>query len=139
MARLLLADSIGRFGGYRVALCSFAVEAAGLALIWLAPTPTQALIGAAVTGFGFALVFPSLGMEAVKLVPQSNRGSALGAYALFLDLALGLTGPVAGVIASHAGYGSVFLFSAVAALGGLGLSQVLAARSRRAAVPTPTH
>lgn len=139
VARLLLADSIGRFGGYRVALCSFAVEAAGLALIWLAPTPAQALIGAAVTGFGFALVFPSLGMEAVKLVPQSNRGSALGAYALFLDLALGLTGPVAGVIASHAGYGSVFLFSAVAALGGLGLSQVLAARSRRAAVPAPTH
>jgi len=131
VARLLLADSISRFGGYRVALCSFAVEALGLALIWMADSPATALAGAAVTGFGFALVFPSLGMEAVKLVPASNRGSALGAYALFLDLSLGVTGPVAGVIANHAGYSSVFLFSALSAVAGLGLSQVLAARARR--------
>ena len=79
LARLLLADAIGRFGGYPVALASFAVEACGLALIALAATPAMALAGAAVTGFGFALVFPALGMEAVRPVPQSNRGSALGA------------------------------------------------------------
>ncbi|AOY94380.1 MFS transporter [Cupriavidus sp. USMAA2-4] len=133
LARLLLADAIGRFGGYPVALASFAVEACGLALIALAATPAMALAGAAVTGFGFALVFPALGMEAVRLVPQSNRGSALGAYALFLDLALGLTGPVAGWLAKHQGYGAVYLFAAVSALLALGLSVALSMRRDPAA------
>lgn len=135
LARLVMADSIGRFGGYPVALVSFAVEAAGLAILWLAQAPWQALVGAGVVGFGFALVFPALGMEAVKRVPLTNRGSALGAYALFLDVALGLTGPLAGLVAKQAGYASVFLCAAVAALLALGFSQWLAARYRQQLVP----
>jgi MFS family permease len=111
LTRLVMADSISRFGGYPVALVSFAVEAAGLAIIWMAHAPWQALVGAAVVGFG-SLVFPALGMEAVKRVPATNRGSALGAYALFLDFALGLTGPVAGLIAGHGDYPAVYLFAA---------------------------
>lgn len=130
LGRLLMADSISRFGGYPVALVSFAVEAAGLAIIWMAHAQWQALVGAAVVGFGFSLVFPALGMEAVKRVPATNRGSALGAYALFLDFALGLTGPVAGLIAGQGDYPAVYLFAAVSALLALALSQVLAARYR---------
>lgn len=131
LARLLLADSINRFGGYPVALASFAVEAAGLAILWLAQSPWQALAGAAVTGFGFALVFPSLGMEAVKRVPQTNRGSALGAYSLFLDFALGLTGPLAGLVVKHAGYAPVYLCAALAAVIALVMSRVIAVRARQ--------
>lgn len=128
LSRLLLADAINRFGGYPVAIASFAVEAAGLAMLWLAQSPWQALAGAAVTGFGFALVFPSLGMEAVKRVPQTNRGSALGAYSLFLDFALGLTGPLAGLIVKHAGYAPVYLFASLAAIIALVMSRVIAVR-----------
>ncbi|MBU69077.1 MAG: MFS transporter [Cupriavidus sp.] len=135
LTRLVMADAIGRFGGYAVALVSFAVEAAGLAIIWMAHAPWQALAGAAVVGFGFSLVFPALGMEAVKRVPATNRGSALGAYALFLDFALGLTGPVAGLIAKHGGYPAVYLFAALSALAALGLSQVLAVRYRAQLAP----
>ncbi|RZT39534.1 MFS transporter [Cupriavidus agavae] len=135
LARLLMADTISRFGGYPVALVSFAVEAAGLAIIWMAHAPWQALAGAAVVGFGFSLVFPSLGMEAVRRVPATNRGSALGAYSLFLDFALGLTGPIAGVIAKQGGYPAVYLFAALCAVGGLVLSQVLAARNREQLAP----
>lgn len=135
LTRLVMADAIGRFGGYPVALASFAVEAAGLAIIWMAHAPWQALAGAAVVGFGFSLVFPALGMEAVKRVPATNRGSALGAYALFLDFALGLTGPVAGLIAKHGGYPAVYLFAALSALAALGLSQVLAVRYRAQLAP----
>lgn len=135
LGRLLMADSISRFGGYPVALVSFAVEAAGLAILWMAHAQWQALAGAAVVGFGFSLVFPALGMEAVKRVPATNRGSALGAYALFLDFALGLTGPVAGLIAKHGGYPAVYLFAAISALLALGLSQVLAARYRDRLAP----
>jgi predicted MFS family arabinose efflux permease len=33
-------------------------------------------------------------------------------YTVFLDIALGLTGPVAGFIGEHAGYPAIFLASA---------------------------
>ena len=86
--RLLFAGTITRYGGFRVAQVSFLVEAAGLALLWLAPSAGLALMGAALTGCGFALVFPAIGVEAVARVPAGSRGAALGAYSAFLDLAL---------------------------------------------------
>ncbi len=96
--------------------------ALGGAYLWLA--------GAALTGFGFALVFPVLGVEAVGLVPPASRGVALSAYSVFLDLSLGLTGPLAGYIAGEFGYGSVFLFAALAAALAVGLSVALYLRGR---------
>lgn len=116
--RLLFAGTITRFGGFRVAQVSFLVEAAGLLLLWLAPNPVAALLGAALTGCGFALVFPAIGVEAVARVPAGSRGAALGAYSAFLDLALGVTGPIAGYISSGYGYSSIFLAAAAAVLVG---------------------
>ncbi|MCA1324368.1 MFS transporter [Herbaspirillum sp. alder98] len=121
-SRLLFANAINRFGGYRVAIVSFLTEAVGLVLLWVAGTPEVAMLGAALTGFGFALVFPSLGVEAVKVVPAANRGAALAAYSVFLDLALGFTGPLAGLIVGQLGYPQVFLFAAIAALGAVALT-----------------
>lgn len=130
-ARLLFANTIKTYGGFRVAIVSFAFECAGLLLLWLAPDPAFALAGAALTGFGFALVFPALGVEAVGLVPPASRGAALSAYSVFLDLSLGLTGPLAGYVAGEFGYGSVFLFAAVAAALAVGLSVALYMRTGR--------
>ncbi|MCM3468619.1 hypothetical protein M3643_14205, partial [Staphylococcus lugdunensis] len=83
-ARLLFANTIKTYGGFRVAIVSFAFECSGLVLLWLAPVPHVALVGAALTGFGFALIFPALGVEAVALVPPASRGAALSAYSVFL-------------------------------------------------------
>lgn len=129
-ARLLFANTITRFGGFRVAIVSFIVEAIGLLALWLATTPEMAMAGAAMAGFGFALIFPSLGVEAVGLVPAPNRGAALGAYSVFLDLALGITGPVAGLIVGQFGYEEVFLFAAIAAVAAVALSLSLYRRSQ---------
>ncbi|CAB3887659.1 MFS transporter [Achromobacter mucicolens] len=117
--RLLFAGTITRFGGFRVAQVSFVVEAAGLLLLWLAPNPGMALLGAALTGSGFALVFPAIGVEAVARVPAGSRGAALGAYSAFLDLALGVTGPIAGYISSGFGYPAIFLAASLSVTMGL--------------------
>jgi predicted MFS family arabinose efflux permease len=84
------------------------------------------------TGFGFALVFPALGVEAVGLVPPASRGAALSAYSVFLDLSLGITGPLAGYIAGEFGYAQVFLFAAVASALAVVLSTMMYLRNSRA-------
>jgi MFS family permease len=138
-ARLLFANTIKTYGGFRVAIASFSLESVGLLMLWLSPEPHFALAGAALTGFGFALVFPALGVEAVGLVPPASRGAALSAYSVFLDLSLGITGPLAGYIAGAFGYGSVFLFAAVAAAAAVALSTMLYLRNARVPnAPAPT-
>ena len=129
-ARLLFGNLINRIGGFRVAIACLSVETVGLLLLWLAPNPQLALAGAALSGFGFSLVFPSLGVEAVNLVPASSRGAAVGAYSLFIDLSLGITGPLVGAVAAGFGFASIFLFAALAAFSGLMLSVYLYRQAR---------
>jgi MFS family permease len=113
LARLLFGHLADRVGGARVALFSALVEAAGLAIIWLASRGGLALLGAAVTGFGYSLVYPGFGVEAVRRAPAEGRGLAMGAYTAFLDLALGLANPALGLVAGRAGLSAVFLASAL--------------------------
>jgi len=115
LVRLVCGGLIMRFGGFRVSIASFIVECLGLAMLWRADSPVIALAGAALAGGGFALVFPALAREAVGGVAAANRGAALGAYTVFLDLALWVAGPLAGVVAAHYGFAAVFLFAAMAA------------------------
>ncbi|WP_428491006.1 arabinose transporter [Rhodopila sp.] len=117
IARLLLGQIPDKFGGARVALVSVVIEAGGLALIWLVPGQTMGAVGAILTGFGFALVYPGLGVEAVRRTPPQSRGLAMGAYTAFLDVALGLGSPALGLIAGWAGLDSVFLAAALIVLG----------------------
>src|SRR4051812_30461950 len=116
LARFTLGHLADRFGGANVAIACVLVEAAGPALMSFAPPPALALAGAALTGFGYSLVFPGLGVEAMRRVSPQDRGLAMGAYSAFLDVALGFGTPALGLLANYAGLGSVFLLSAVAAL-----------------------
>ena len=119
--RLVLGSLPDKMSGYRVALWSLVVEAIGQTMLWGAPHEVVALAGALVTGLGCALVFPALGVEALKRVLPANRGSAMGAFVAFLDIAYGLSGPLAGVIAGQFGYAFVYLFGAACALIGAAL------------------
>lgn len=111
--RLFFANAINRQGGYKVAIISSCVEAAGLLLIWLASSPAMAMAGASLSGFGLSLIFPALAVEAVRQIPAHQRGSALSAFTIFQDLAIGFAGPVAGYIAGLFSYADAFLFSAI--------------------------
>jgi MFS family permease len=126
--RAVLGSLPDKIGGYRVALCSLIVEALGQALLWVAPDELLALGGALVTGLGCALVFPALGVEALKRVLPANRGSAMGAFVAFLDIAYGFAGPAAGFIAGLFGYAAVYLLGAASAV--LGAALVVTSRTR---------
>ncbi|WP_044564852.1 MFS transporter [Azospirillum sp. B4] len=122
LVRVLFGHLPDRIGGLTVATLSLAVEAMGQVLVWGAHGPSLALAGAFMTGLGCSLIFPSMGREVVRLVPPHLRATALGGFTAFQDLAYGLTGPLAGLMADRVGYGSVFLVGAAAAAVGMAIS-----------------
>jgi predicted MFS family arabinose efflux permease len=111
-----------------VAIGSLVVETLGQALIWRADGPVLALAGAFLTGLGCSMIFPAMGREVVRLVQPHLRGAALGGFSAFQDIAYGLTGPLAGLLADRAGYGNVFLVGT----GSAGLGLLVALFLRRA-------
>ncbi len=129
-ARLLFIHSIDRFGGFPVSMVCLAVESVGVLLLWRAGSPWMALCGAGLAGFGFSLVFPALGVEAVRHVPERSRGTALGVYTVFADVSFFLVGPIAGAVIGAFGYASAFLFALGCVLASLGIVVVLAGRER---------
>ncbi|HEV2160224.1 arabinose transporter [Bradyrhizobium sp.] len=116
LARVFFSHLADTIGGARVALLCALIEAAGQTLIWLATRPEMALAGAALTGFGFSLIYPGFGVEAVRRVPAQSRGLAMGAYTAFLDLAQGIASPALGLIATGARLNLLFLASALTVL-----------------------
>ena len=137
VARLFFGGYPDRFGGARVALACLAIEVVGQLLLWFAPSPAIALLGAALTGFGYSLAFPALCLEAVRRVPPQSRGSAIGAYVVCLDFSLASAGPVAGLMVAPLGYSAIYLMgagcAALAAMLTIGLLTEATAASPRAA------
>ncbi|WP_043834908.1 MFS transporter [Muricoccus aerilatus] len=119
--RLLFGGMPDRLGGRRVALISLGVEALGQALLWTAPGPVMAVVGATLSGAGMSLIFPAMGVEAVRRVPAASRGLAVGSFSAFFDAAIGLAGPVGGLIALVGGFPAVFLAGGIACLIGIAL------------------
>lgn len=136
VARMVFSNSIVRNGGYRVGLLCLSCEAVGLTVVALAPTAALAMLGAGIAGAGFSLVFPALAVEALTRVPHASRGAALGFYNIFMDAALGFTGPLAGLLVVVAGYRGVYGVSAFVAVAGAATVIVLSARYQTA-TPEP--
>jgi predicted MFS family arabinose efflux permease len=136
LVRVLLGHLPDQRGGARIAFLFVLVEAAGLALIWLARGTLVATAGAALVGLGYSLVYPGFGVEAVRGVAPENRGLAMGLYTVFLDVALGVGSPALGLVADRAGLGAVFMVSAVVVLAGAGIA--LGLQHRRLPLSKPS-
>ncbi|GAA0769664.1 arabinose transporter [Ideonella azotifigens] len=119
LVRVLFGRLPDRIGGLPVAIGSLVVETLGQGLIWQATTPALALAGAFLTGLGCSMIFPAMGREVVQRVAPPLRGTAMGGFSAFQDLAYGLTGPLAGLLADSAGLSSVYLVGCLAAAAGL--------------------
>ncbi|SEW52872.1 MFS transporter [Chitinophaga arvensicola] len=116
LTRIFCSSFPDKYGGYKVALVSLTVQVAGQLLIAFSSSRIMAILGCSLTGIGFSLIFPALGVLVVKKVAPQMRGTALGAYAAFFDLSLGLAGPIAGIIAGRFNYEAVYLFGAISCL-----------------------
>ncbi len=92
------------------------------------PAARRGLAEAALTGFGFSMVFPALGIEAVARVPAGSRGAALGVYSVFLDVALAATGPIAGYVSQAYGFDAIYLAAGGAVLLAAALVEALRRR-----------
>jgi MFS family permease len=122
LARIAFGHLPDRIGGAQAAFVSVFIEAAGLALIWLASSIAVAVSGAGLAGLGYALVYPGLGIEAVRRVPPQSRGLAMGTYTAFFDLGIAVASPALGLVARAAGLGAVFLVSTLVVLGAAGVA-----------------
>jgi MFS family permease len=138
-ARFLFGHMPDRLGGAAVALACVLLEAAGLALIGLAPGRALAAAGAALAGFGYSLVYPGFGVEAVRRAPPQSRGLVMGAYTAFLDVALGFGTPALGLAASgSADLGTLFVVAALAAVGAAAVAGRMLKAPPRAPVVSPS-
>ncbi len=125
VTRIFFGHLPDRFGGAAVSIYCLVFQAAGLTLIGTTSLSWVAMLGAAVSGAGFALVFPGLAIEALKRAPVESRGLAMGCYNAFLDVTLGFGSPALGFLAGKYGFESVFLASAIAAVLSIFISMYL--------------
>jgi len=116
VARFFFGPLPDRLGGARTAMIFVVIHSLGMGLIWLSPFAWLAFVGASLAGFGYALVYPGFGMEAIARAPSESRGLAMGIYSAFIDLSLGILAPLLGLVANLAGLGSIFLINALLAL-----------------------
>lgn len=135
--RLFLGGWPDRFGAARVAFWSALVEAVGLALVALAPNLIVAVAGGLVMGAGLSLLFPALALLVINRTEKQHQGAALGTFTSFWDIGLAAGGPLAGSIASLAGYPAVYWVMLGCAVASAGVSSLGAARRRPAAQETP--
>jgi MFS family permease len=117
LARVLCGHFIDYYGGARIALVSALVESLGLLIIWIIPVESVALLGAGIAGFGYSLIYPAFGVEAVRLAPVESKGLATGSYSAFLDIGLGVANPALGYLADLFTVDSVFGVGALVSLG----------------------
>ena len=82
------------------------------------------------SGTGFSLVFPGLGLKAVRQMSPANRGVPVGTSNAFTGLTLGIGSPALGyLLIGKTGSATVFTASAVATLLAIPVDLCLQGRS----------
>lgn len=114
-----------RMGVRGLVFLSLCIEAVGQGMLWLAPNPYVAIVGSFLTGVGCSMIYPAMGSDVVRIVPENLRGTAMGGYSAFQDIAYGITGPVAGLAADQWGLSVAFLLGLLAAAFSIGMLLVL--------------
>lgn len=127
-AIVLVRSTLGKLPGSLSVLLSssFVLQAVGLVLLatWprlfvLRGLPLGLLAGAALFGFGFALVFPLLQGVAVSATRDDQNGSATATILIGMDIGIGIGAITFGVLADLVGFTVVYTGAALFSFSGL--------------------
>ena len=113
-----LPDRIGPRITFYVGLFSMA---AGLFVLSLGPGPGMSIFGAALTGFGFSLPWPSIASTVLNQAPDYERAASVGLLTACVDLFVGASSFVDGALAHRYGYPVLYWV----AIGSLAIAAVL--------------
>ena len=122
-----------RLGPLRTARFSLGVTAVGMMIVGLWQEPAGLFGGVAVFAVGQSLAFPALMTLAVEAAPPSERGSVIGTFTAFFDLAFGLGAVSLGAVSELLGYSGLFVTAGLIAFAGMGLMMLVARRAGKSA------
>lgn len=130
--RLFGARLPDRLGPKRAGTTALMTVMTGMLVMALRPSPAGLFIGTAIYSIGHALAFPALMTLAISRAPSEERGSVVGTFTAFFDIAFGVGAASAGAIAGAIGYRGAFASAAAVALGGMVLLRWAARGAKRA-------
>jgi MFS family permease len=113
--RVLTARVIDGIGARATATIALSATAAGLVVMALWQEPAGTFIGTVVLAIGQGFMFPALFTLVIMAAPEAERGQAVGTFSISFDLAFGIGGVLAGVVANYlGGIPAAFWFGAAA-------------------------
>lgn len=114
--RIVARKAPDRLGPKRASGTALLLISAGLLTIGIWNVPAGLYAGTVILAFGQALAFPALMTLAVNSAPATERSSVVGTFTAFTELGFAVGALSLGVIASHLGYGGLFIACAVGPL-----------------------
>jgi MFS family permease len=108
-----------RIGPRRASLGALLSTAAGMIVLAAWPGAAGIVTGTVVLAVGQALAFPALMTLAMRGVPSAERGSLVGTFTAFVEVAFGLGPVLLGFVAAGFGFRGAFFAGGVVALCGL--------------------
>jgi MFS family permease len=100
-----------RIGPRRSLYAGYVFLSAGLIAIAAGRSSAFDVPAALLVGLGYAFPWPALASVVVGRVPANERAAALGALTAFYDLFVAASSAIAGAVAGHWGFTSVFWFA----------------------------
>lgn len=113
LSRLLLGSLPDRLGMRPCLAMACAAEAVGLLGVAFAPNLAVAVAGGLLCGVGMSLIYPALGRRVVQdTKDMPRRQTAVAAFGSFVDIGVGVGGPLLGLVAGVGGYAAAFVSAA---------------------------
>lgn len=116
LTRILMGRAVDKYGEARLVYSGNAAIIAGILLLVLAHNMPCYLLSAALLGYSFGAIQPSLQTMAMHAVPPERRGAASSTFFVAFDFGIALGGFLAGVLVKYLGYDAMFLIMILACL-----------------------
>jgi MFS family permease len=119
LVRILGARVPDRLGAPTTGTIALAVTGIGIGIIAAWSSVAGLVVGTVVFAIGMSLMYPALLLLALHDTPDSERGSVVGTFSSFFDLATGFGAFLAGAVVALSGYRGAFAAGSVTCLIGL--------------------